>query len=259
MEWNISGDIYACDELKEPRTKMSVYMKSIRIKLGYVSLKVQYMEQQQRNFPALGKTKIPDAYENMIEDVNTEEDDSTLLVNEKDTKIVALEKTISDIPVLKENLKKMQAELRREKKTTSVALNKLKFARKVTEKSLAESLPETPSDQKSHLIVLYSSLLNEDEFEFDLATDSLKHKEGFLKEVEENCDISDPKNQENITLLKNRVLQRIKETKERRISRRDSISTNGSRSDSKKRISKEINPGGDTIRHRAKSPVSKLL
>ena len=69
----------------------------------------------------------------------------------------------------------------------------------------------------------------------DLASNTAKPKVGFLKDLEEHLDSSDPNFQKNFSLLKTKVLNRIKENKEKRISRRDSVSSNSSRSGSKKR------------------------
>ena len=44
----------ACDLMNVPRGKMSDYMQHLKIKIGYTSLKLQYQEQQSREFPKLG-------------------------------------------------------------------------------------------------------------------------------------------------------------------------------------------------------------
>ena len=45
------GNGKACESLKTERAKMSDYMSYLKEKLGYISLKMQYLEMQ---FPVLG-------------------------------------------------------------------------------------------------------------------------------------------------------------------------------------------------------------
>ena len=211
-----------------------------------MTLKAQYLEQEQRNFPALGGGPVAGVYDDIVEKEKDDEENETNTGLE--SKLAELEKTVADIPVLKESLAKAQADLRRERKANYVAQNKVKFARQVTEKRLAECLPETTTDEDSHLIVLYSSLLNEDDFEIDLATNIVKPKDGLFDELEENLDNTDPNFETHLSLLKNKVLGRIKVNRERRISRRDSISSNSSISESRKRESEDQSSLSDPSR-----------
>ena len=62
------GNGKVCEDLKTPRSKMSAYMQSLRIKVGYVSLKIKYFEHQARNFPSLsGNNQATSGYSNMEE------------------------------------------------------------------------------------------------------------------------------------------------------------------------------------------------
>ena len=61
------GNGKACEGLKTPRAYMSVYMKSLKVKAGYMTLKAQYLEQEQRNFPALGGGPVAGVYDNIVE------------------------------------------------------------------------------------------------------------------------------------------------------------------------------------------------
>ena len=103
------GNGKACEGLKTPRANMSAYMKSLHVKRGYMTLKAEYIVQQQRSFPVLGGGKVPGVYDNIEEKVKDDEEDDL------ETKIVDLEKTLA----------KAQTELRREKKVSIVAQNKL--------------------------------------------------------------------------------------------------------------------------------------
>ena len=74
-------------------------MQSLKDKVGYVSLKVKYYEQQEMNFPALSGGS-----ENKLDFLNIEEkdidDDHDILpmnpIQEKDNKIAELEQKISE-------------------------------------------------------------------------------------------------------------------------------------------------------------------
>ena len=107
--------------------------------------------------------------------------------------------------------------------------------------------------------MLYSTLLNEDALEIDLASNTIKHNEDLFQELEENLDTSDPKNVEHLSLLKNKILERIKVNRERRISRRDSVSSNSSRGDSRKRDADFILGESDSSRFREDPTSSSLL
>ena len=66
----------------------------------------------------------------------------------------------------------------------------MNFARKVTEERLKECLPVSSfeEDQSKMLVTLISALIDEDSFDMDPDTVSLKPKEDFLKEIEEILD-----------------------------------------------------------------------
>ena len=216
------GNGKACETLLTPRTKMSVYMKSLKVKVGYMTLKAKYMEEEQKNYPALSGAADVGAYDN-IEEKEVESEENTEDQQELETKIAELEKELLDLPALRENLAKVSGELRKEKKANYVAQNKVKFAKTVAEKKLAECFSDDSVDD-SHLIVLYSSLLNEEDFEVDLASNTINADDGFLNDFMKNIDMKDPEVDGKVSILRNKLLERIKTNKERRISRRHSSS-----------------------------------
>ena len=58
----------ACAELKTPRGKIADYMKHLKTKHGYTSLKMRYLEQQERSFPSLdGTNNSFDGFGHMVE------------------------------------------------------------------------------------------------------------------------------------------------------------------------------------------------
>ena len=120
---------------------MAAYMQSLKIKVGYVSLKIKYFETQAKNFPSLpGSTQQEESgYSNMEEADTNEEILPINPIEEKDKKIAELEKLLaeqsiasSDMNQLQEKLTKTKAELQAVKKNSTVLNKKINFAKKVT-------------------------------------------------------------------------------------------------------------------------------
>ena len=158
-------------------------LKSQYMKQFHESLKSQYMKQ----FPSLSQGP-----ENVIDDFNGEDDTVDVLpsnpMERRDARISELKKSVAIVPELQEKLLKMKAELHLAVKSSNVAKNKLKFARKVTEERLKECLPvpNFEDDYSKVLITLMSTLIDEDSFSLDPETDLLKPKEDFLKDIEDS-------------------------------------------------------------------------
>ena len=216
-------------------------MQSLRLSVGYVSLKIRYFEHQSRNFPPLNKTTPGiEGYGDMDREEAPEEDSVTAVcpvnpIQEKDTKIAALEKQIadlkveaSDIPALKEGLTKAVSELKAIKSNSRSSQRRLSFARNVTEQRMVELITDGSPFKDPHLASVYSATLNEDEFVIDEDTNQVKPiSDSFLKKVEENCDLNDKQQIEKLTNLKNQILEKVKVTKSRR-DRSRSVSSNSS-------------------------------
>ena len=123
----------ACEQLGTPRGKMYLYMQSLRVKLGYTSLKTLYLEDEAKNFPSLnGADKVSS-------DMN--EDEEALVpmnpIEQKDKKIATLMKENEslkgkddEINILKEALTKSTAELKLAKKSVLTSQVKLNFTKK---------------------------------------------------------------------------------------------------------------------------------
>ena len=106
------------------------------------------------------------------------------------------------------------------------------FARKVTEERLKECLP-VPSFEDEHskvLVTLMSALMDEENYEIDPETDTLKTKDDFLKDIEDSFGLHSEGQviKERIDDVKNKLLERIKETTVKNKERRMSISITGS-------------------------------
>ena len=207
-----------------PRAKMADYMAELRRTVGYESLKSQYLKQ----FPSL-QAETTSNMEEPLDD-ESEEVVPSNPIELRDAKIVELEKNVADMNDMKESLLKMKAELKIAVKTANIANAKVKFARNITEERLKECLPD-PSFEDKHsqvIVALMSSLLDEDSFEIDPETDSLKPKDNFLKDVEDSLDIhkEDQEVKQRLEGVKNKLLDRVKSAPNR--FRRLSMSSAGS-------------------------------
>ena len=83
------------------------------------------------------------------------------------------------------------------------------------------------------LITLMSSLVDEDSFEMDLDTDTIKPKEDLFKDLEDSLETDETK--ERLDFVRNKLLEKVKEkamkSRERRLSQCSSVCS----LDSKKR------------------------
>ena len=135
----------------------------------------------------------------------------------------------------------MKAELKIAVKAANIANAKVKFARNVTEERLKECLPD-PSFEDEHskvVLALMSSLLDEDSFKIDPATDSLKPKKNFLKDIEDSLDVysEDQVIKQRLEGVKNKLIDKVKAAPNR--FRRLSMSSVSS-VDRKRKVSTEL-------------------
>ena len=66
-----AGNGRVCEQLKTPRGRMTSYMQSLKVKLGYSSLKSRYLENQSKNFPSLHR--VDQAASELDENINEED------------------------------------------------------------------------------------------------------------------------------------------------------------------------------------------
>ena len=98
-----------------------------------------------------------------------------------------------------------------------------------------------------------SALIDEDSFEMDPETDSLKPKENFLKEIEDSLD----KNKDNLVIrgrlqdVKNKLLDKVKAAPVRSRSRRASFSSTTSSMGRKRKVSTELVNEKDAVRNKS--------
>ena len=152
----------------------------------------------------------------------------------------------------------MKAEQKIAIKAANVFKTKIKFARKVTEERLRECLP-VPSFEKEHssvLVTLMSTLIDEDSFELDPATNTLNPKTDFLKHIEESIGqvSGDPEiAKQRLNNVKNKLVERVRETATRSKERRLSISSVDSETRKRK-----MSPDPSSEREVVKSKTSPL-
>ena len=222
------GNGKACAALGTPRTRMDVYMEGVKSKHGYSSLKQKYFEQN----------PIPGGAGNFgIEertDVNEDEDNILPMnpIEHKDQQLASLQKAleesrkeVQDIASVREQLVKTKNELRSARRSSSLARSKIDFTRRVTEQRMSNCLSTSAPDMEEEIISLYSTLLDEESF--TLEGNDLVPSDDFLKVVEEKI-VDIPTEMEKLKVVKNKILEKVKEKKVNRQQsreRRDSMSS----------------------------------
>ena len=92
-------------------------------------------------------------------------------------------------------------------------------------------------DDSNHLAMLLATVLEKDDFQYDLETDKVEPNSvnDFLKIIEDNCE-NVPDKEEKLSMVRNKVLDKMKRTlrRERRLSH-GSVSSVDSRTRSKTR------------------------
>ena len=188
-------------------------------------------------FPALGGHLDADnGFGHMVE---AEDVDVEAANTEREDQIEVLKKQLSDMNVLQQQLVESEARVRVERSNVNIALKKLEHVEKVASQRLVESLPGANFDEDSnHLAMLLATVLEKDDFEYNTDTDNVEPKSAseFLKRIEENCG-NFPEKDIKLTMVKNKVLEKMKRTlrRERRLSVSGSVCSINSRSSSKTR------------------------
>ena len=236
--------------MKTQRGKISDYMKYLRVRQGYTSLKMEYLQMQ---FPALGGH--PDTDNGFGHMVETEESvaQSTEIAGDD---AVAM-KQLSDINALQQQLLESDAKARADRSAAMTALKKLKHVEKVASQRIVEQLPGLNFDEDSdHLAMLLATVLENDDFEYNIESDKVEPKSSsdFLKRIEDNLgDV--PDKESKMTFVRNKVLDKMKRTlrRERHLSTSGSVCSLSSRSSSKTRQRSE----GDELEEENAAKVSR--
>ena len=195
---------------------MSDYMSYLKEKVGYTSLKMQFLEMQ---FPPLrGASKHEGGFGHM-EDPLDNDNDNTDHTNDE---IEELNIQLSDLHKVQQELVETKARLKLEEKNARTATLKLEHVEKVATQRIVESISGANFDEDSnHLAMLLATVLEKDDFQYDLESDKVEPKAEteFLKRIEDNC-VNVPDREEKISMVKDKVLEKMKRTlrRERRLS-----------------------------------------
>ena len=158
------------------------------------------------------------------------------------------EKDVSDISALKETVTKMKTELKMAKRESNL-INKLSFARKVTEQRMSTVISGNSAMEEDELVSLYSSLVDEEEFELN-DCEEISARGDFLHAVESNISWENQEEGHNkLQSVKNKILERVKDKKLKRKERRLSIKSSVGSSGSQKTMNNYF-AGGNNSRQR---------
>ena len=137
------------------------------------------------------------------------------------------------------------------RRAASLARSKLDFARKITEQRMSYCISDSCLDGEveEELVNLYSTLVDEESFELNEVKVLLAKKE-FLIDIEEQIAerVDNPKETEQLNLVKNKILEKVKNKMCERKSRRDSIGNHSGTSSSSAKRSSNDPSGGDSSR-----------
>ena len=249
------GNGRACDELKTPRTKMSDYMMELKKKTGYESLKSQYLKQ----YPSLNSDPIG----NMDDTSKEEEDPDSLFptnpVEARDAKICELENKVAKMSESLDAYAKIKANFQNTVKTTVTARNKLKHIKKVTEDRLKECLQKPNFEEHSKVLVsLLYAVIDEESFDIDPASETLRLKSNFLKDTEEsieaiNDDLGSIVQKERLENIKSQITEKVNEAAVKNKERKLSV---GSKDGRKRCLSTDVSGERSSSRSRSGSSIS---
>ena len=138
---------------------------------------------------------------------------------------------MNDVSAIKECLVKTRQELVIAKRISILNINKIDFARKVTEQRMSNCLSNLSDDLEEELVSLYSTLVDEENF--NVEEDKISPQGNFLQDVEEKFVLRGdiPSERSRLDQVKNKILDRVNQKKTVRQQgreRRNSISSVGS-------------------------------
>ena len=150
-------------------------------------------------------------------------------------------------------MKHNEAKLKLAENNSCKARNKVEHVMKVTEQRMVDCLPDPnfKNDISTHLACIYATCIEPEDYSFDVEADVItpRNDDSFLKTLKENCH-STKENEEVISIMKNKVLDKVKEgfmmSKSRRDSTASSISSytsvNSNTSTSKRKKENKTKP-----------------
>ena len=235
---------------------MNNYMQGLRSSIGYVSMKIKYIEKQARMFPSLiglpgeksSEQEVAGAWE-----MEETESHAPILnpIEERDKLIVEQRQELEKLRLAQTKSLKVENELVKLKKENLVLNKKINFTRKATEEKIFENISNKDFYREDPFCVaVLSATLNEDDIDLesgvtpisDNQSEHVSRKQQFLlASLESKIDHSDELQTERLSHIKDQVLEKLKTTKERRQNSKRRYSCIGieeqSRSSSRPRIS----------------------
>ena len=231
-----AGNGKACFRENGERAKMSTYMLAIKTTTGYESLKTKYMRQLAKNHPDLQgePTQLNTTLAGDMDSVPGDEDEEDreismgiLPINpivEKDKEIADLLKTVeslksqlSIIPSLEKGLEEARAENKNVLNISRQVGRRLSVSRRANEQKMVSVIQTGTNwtEDSAHLACSHAATLNDDEFELDDATDTVKPKNknfNFLKKVEEFLEPNNSIEWDRLNEMKRLILEQMKTT-----------------------------------------------
>ena len=223
-----NGNGKLCTEMKTPRAKMSSYMNSLKISVGYSSLKAQYLAAQLRKNPTWGgQAQDIDVLDlendeicpsnplvkkdSKISQLENSLKASTEAKKEMDDKIAALEKIISEINSTKDHeVNRLREELKTANKKVDTVLkgstNKLILA-------ITDNLELTSDEFDSSCTLLASSAFEPtmtEEIITSMNTESAPEGEiDVFKVIQEQVDLKDPVQSQRFSRARDKVTESL--------------------------------------------------
>ena len=223
-----NGNGKLCTEMKTPRAKMSAYMNSLKISVGYSSLKAQYLAAQVRKNPTWGgQAQDIDALDlendeicpsnplvkkdSKISQLESSLKASTEANKERDDKIAALEKTICEFTSSKDlEVNRLREELKTANKKVETVLkgstNRLIAA-------ITDNLELTNDEFDSSCTLLASSAFEPtmtEDIITSMNTESAPQGEmDVFKVIREQVDLKDPVQSQRFSRARDKVTESL--------------------------------------------------
>ena len=227
----------------------------LKKKTGYESLKSQYLKQ----YPSLNS----DPMCNMDDASKDEEDSDNLIptnpVEARDAKIYELEGKVAKMSADLEASAKFKANFQNTVKTTVTARNKLKHIKKVTEERLKECLQKPNFEEHSKVLVSFLyAVIDEESFDIDPASETLRLKSNFLKDTEDsiedkNDNLGSIVQKERLESVKSQITEKVNEAAVKNKERKLSV---GSKDGRKRCLSTDVSGERSSSRSRSRSSIT---
>ena len=220
----------ACELAGTPRAKMNTYMQGLRRSIGYVSMKIKYIEKQAQMFPSLIGLPGERSSEQEVAGVwcmdESEQPGFAPILNpieERDKLIFDQRQEIEKLKELESSNYVLNKELEKYKGENIVMRKKINFTRKATEERLFENISNKEFYRDDPLLIaVLSATLNEDDISVEnsdneKAEQHMSRKEQFLLEsLESKIDKTDDVQNERMSHIKSQVIEKLRTTRIRR-------------------------------------------